>query len=135
VNTESLQALLCTPVMMDGYIYGICSFGQLRCIDGKTGERVWETQEVTKEKARWAAAFIVRNGDAFFFNNDRGELVIGRLSPEGYTELDRTELIAPTSGGAGGRERKLVNWTLPAYANRHIIIRNDHEIIRVSLED
>jgi hypothetical protein len=27
-----------------------------------------------------------------------------------------------------------VNWVLPAYANRHILIRNDQEIIRASLE-
>ena len=44
------------------------------------------------------------------------------------------DLIKPTTPGGGKRELPGVNWTLPAYANRHIIIRNDEEIIRVSLE-
>jgi hypothetical protein len=33
------------------------------------------TMEVIKEKARWALGFIVRNGDRYFINNDRGELI------------------------------------------------------------
>ncbi|MBU0606998.1 MAG: pyrrolo-quinoline quinone, partial [Armatimonadetes bacterium] len=74
-----------------------------------------------------------RNGDVFFINNDRGELIIADLQPDGYHELSRTQLIAPTSGGAGGRELGKVNWVNPAYANRHIITRNDQEIIRASL--
>jgi hypothetical protein len=36
---------------------------------------------LTQEKARWASGFIVRQGDRFFINNDRGDLVIAALSP------------------------------------------------------
>ena len=60
--------------------------------------------------------------------------IVANLTPQGYHELSRTQLIKPTSGGAGSRQLGKVNWTLPAYANRHIIIRNDEEIIRASLE-
>ena len=134
VNTEGLHALMCTPVIKDGYIYGVCSYGQFRCLNAATGERVWETLEVTGEKARWANAFIIRNHDVFFINNDRGELIIADLVPTGYRELSRAQLIQPTSPGAGARELGNVNWVIPAYANRHLITRNDEEIIRVSLE-
>jgi outer membrane protein assembly factor BamB len=134
VNTDGLHALMCSPVFKDGYLYGVCSYGQSRCLNAATGERVWETLEVTKEKARWANAFIIRNGDVFFINNDRGELIIADLQPTGYHELSRTQLIKPTSGGAGTRELGNVNWVIPAYANRHLVTRNDEEIIRVSLE-
>jgi hypothetical protein len=99
----------------------------------KTGERVWETMEVTKEKARWASGFIVRNGDRYFINNDRGELIIAKLSPSGYQEISRTQLIKPTSNPGNRRALGMVNWSHPAYANRHIIARNDEEIISVSL--
>ena len=133
VNTDSLHALMCTPAMEGGYFYGVCSHGQFRCIDASTGERVWESPEVTVEKARWANAFITRNAEVYFLNNDRGELIVAQLTPEGYRELDRTKLIEPTSGGAGGRELKAVNWVLPAYANGHILIRNDKEILSASL--
>jgi outer membrane protein assembly factor BamB len=134
ISTDGLHAVVNTPVVVGDHIYGICSYGQFRCLKLKTGERVWETMEVTKEKARWASGFIVRNGDRYFINNDRGELIIARLSPQGYQEISRTSLIKPTTNPGNRRELGAVNWSHPAYANRHIFARNDEEIISVSLE-
>lgn len=134
-QTDGLHALVVTPAIKDGYIYGVCSYGQLRCLEEGTGKRVWESLELTKEKQRWAAAFLVRHGDHFICNNDRGELILADLSPSGYKEISRTKLIEPTTDGGGGRrELKYVNWVHPAYANKHIFTRNDHEIICASLE-
>ena len=115
------------------YIYGICAQGQLRCLRLATGERVWESQAVTVEQRRNASAFMVRHQDRYFINNDRGELIIARLSPKGYQEISRTELIKPTTEGGGRRERGAVNWSHPAYADRHIFARNDEEIICADL--
>ena len=132
---DTLHSIISTPVLDGDYIYGICSFGQLRALDAKTGERIWETQEVTKERRRHTTAFLVRNGDRFFINNDRGDLIIARLTPEGYHEISRTHLIKPTTENSGTRrELKGVNWSHPAYANKHIFQRNDEEIIRASLD-
>ena len=131
--TEALHAVINTPVIQGDYIYGIGSYGQLRALDARTGERLWETQAVTQERARWASAFIVRNGDRYFINNDRGELIIARFSPEGYEEIGRTELIAPTSDPGNRRRLKTVNFSHPAYANRHVCARNDEEILCASL--
>lgn len=133
VKTDALHCLISTPVIKDGYIYGVDSYGQLRCLVEATGDRVWESMEATVEKVRNACAVITRNHDAFFLNNDRGELIIADLQPTGYRELSRTKLIKPTSGGAGTRQLKQVNWVYPAYANRCILVRNDEEILRVSL--
>jgi outer membrane protein assembly factor BamB len=133
IDTEGLHALIGTPLLDAGQIYGICSYGQLRALDLETGRRLWESQEVTVEKARWAAAFFVRNGDRVFINNDRGDLIIARLTEKGYREIDRTFLIEPTSP-ARRREKGAVHWSHPAYANRHIVVRNDREIVRASLE-
>ena len=104
VDTDGLHALMNSPVIVGDYIYGICSYGQLRCLRLATGERVWETQAVTREKARNASAFMVRNGDRYFINNDRGELIIARLAPTGYSEISRAFLIRPTSAAGGRRE-------------------------------
>jgi outer membrane protein assembly factor BamB len=134
INTDGLHAVVNTPVIDGEYIYGICSYGQFRCLNLKTGERVWETLDVTREKARWASGFIVRNGDRYFINNDRGELIIATLSPRGYHEISRTALIKPTSNSGNRRQLGAVNWSHPAYANRHVIARNDEEIISMSLE-
>jgi hypothetical protein len=134
IDTDGLHALITTPVIVGDYIYGICSYGQLRCLNARTGERVWESLALTQEKARWASGFVVRHGDHFFINSDRGDLIIAALSPDGYREISRTKLIQPTSNPGNRREMQAVNWSHPAYANRHIVARNDTEIIRASLE-
>ncbi|HKW99284.1 MAG TPA: PQQ-binding-like beta-propeller repeat protein [Bryobacteraceae bacterium] len=133
IDTDGLHALVTTPVIAGDYIYGICSYGQLRCLNARTGARVWESLELTKEKTRWASGFLVRHGDRFFINNDHGELIIAQLSPDGYHEISRTKLIQPTSNSGNRRELGAVNWSHPAYANRHIVARNDTEVIRASL--
>ena len=133
IRTEGLHAVLATPIIDGGYIYGICSYGQLRCLDARTGERIWESQEATVERRRWVSGFMVKNGNRIFMNNDRGELIIARLHPTGYEEVSRTALIAPTSPPGNRRELRNVSWVHPAYANRHIYMRNDEEIVAFSL--
>lgn len=131
---DGLHSLISTPFIDGDHIYGICSYGHLRGLDARTGKQVWETLEVTNERARWAAAHMVRNQDRYFINNDRGELIIAKLSPQGYREIARTKLIEPTSNPGNRREAGAVNWVHPAYANRHIFTRNDKELICASLE-
>jgi outer membrane protein assembly factor BamB len=133
IQTDGLHSVIATPVILGDHIYGLCSYGQFRCLLAKTGQRVWESQAVTKERARWAQGLIVRHGERLFVNNDRGELVIVKPSPEGYQEISRTFLLKPTSPPGNRRELGRVNWSHPAYANRHIYARNDEEIISASL--
>lgn len=132
-RTEGLHALMSAPILDGDYLYGLSSQGELRCFRLADGERVWETQAVTVERARNASAFFVRLGDRYFINNDRGELIIAKLSPDGYEELDRTRLIEPTSKPGAKRELEAVHWSHPAYANQRIYVRNDREIVSASL--
>jgi outer membrane protein assembly factor BamB len=133
IQTDGLHSVIATPVIIGDHIYGLCSYGQFRCLLSRTGQRVWESQAVTKERARWAQGLIVRQGDRLFINNDRGELIIVKPSPEGYQEISRTHLLRPTSPPGNRRELVGVNWSHPAYANRHVYARNDEEIICASL--
>ena len=130
-DTTHLNAVMCTPFLEDGYIYGVCSYGQLRCLKMETGERVWETFQATTsgEPVRWAKAFIVKNGDRFFLANEKGDLIIAKLSPRGYEEFSRARLLEPTNKDCG----RPVVWSHPAFANRHVYARNDKEIICVDL--
>lgn len=132
-QTDGLHALITTPIIQGDYVYGVCSYGQLRCLKAESGERIWETLEMT-QSARWAAAFLVLNSNRYFVNNDQGDLIIVQFTPEGYLEIDRTSLIEPTTHISFRRTGRLVNWSHPAYANRHIFARNDKEILRASLE-
>jgi outer membrane protein assembly factor BamB len=133
ISTDKLHATITAPIIDGDYIYGICSYGQLRALDARTGERLWETQAVTVERARWASAQMVRHGNRVFITNDRGELILARLTPAGYQEISRTPLLMPTTNPRGRRKLGAVNWSSPAYANRRIYARNDEELIAVSL--
>ena len=63
------------------------------------------------------------------FFNESGELVLGNMTKDGYTEIDRAKVIEPSNQASG---RKVV-WSAPAFANRHAYIRNDSELICVDL--
>ena len=85
-DTDSLQALITTPVFEDGLIFGVCSYGQFRCLDAASGDRIWESLDLI-ELGRWATAFLVRNGDRYFINNDLGDLIIARFDEKGDAGL------------------------------------------------
>jgi len=130
-DTTHLNSIIPTPFLEEGYIYGVCSYGQLRCLKADTGERLWETFQATTDGGpiRWANAFLVKNGGRFFLLSEKGDLIIAELNPQGYEEISRAHLLEPT-GVAAGRN---VLWSHPAFANRCIYVRNDLEIICVSL--
>jgi outer membrane protein assembly factor BamB len=134
-HTDGLHSLITTPILDGDTIYGVCSYGELRALDAATGERLWENKSMTRQ-GRWGSAFMVRNGDRWFVNNDAGELLIVRFGRDGYQEIDRTKLIEPTTNAGFGPRRMFdakVNWSHPAYANLHVIARNDKEVLRASL--
>ena len=129
--TDGLHSIMPTPFIKDGHIYGVCSYGQLRCLEAATGARVWETFAATSGKeVRWANAFLVPQGDRFFLFNDNGDLIIAKLTPKGYDEVSRAHLLEPTNRMAANRP---VVWVHPAFANRSIYVRNDKEIVCYSL--
>ena len=129
-RTDGLHSIMPTPIIKDGHIYGVCSYGELRCLDELTGKRLWETFEATTGKSvRWGNAFLVEQGDRFILFNELGDLIIAKLSPKGYEEISRANILAPTNTMAG---RKVV-WSHPAFANRSVYARNDKEIVCVSM--
>ncbi|MDB6037088.1 MAG: outer rane biosis protein BamB, partial [Verrucomicrobiales bacterium] len=131
-DTDGLHSIISTPVIDHGYIYGVCSYGQLRCLKADTGERVWETLSATtkdNKEMRWGNAFIVPNGDRFFIFNELGDLIIAKLTSKGYDETSRAHILEP-SNTAAGRD---VVWTHPAFANHCAFIRNDKELVCVNL--
>ncbi|HEX5270499.1 MAG TPA: PQQ-binding-like beta-propeller repeat protein [Gemmataceae bacterium] len=128
--TTELHSIMPTPFLVDGHVYGVCSYGELRCLEEDTGKRVWMTREPTGgTETRWANAFLVRHDDRFFLFNEKGDLIIARLSPKGYDEIGRAHLLDPDNKLPG----RAVVWSHPAFADRAVFARNDHEIVCVSL--
>jgi len=126
-QTDALQSIITTPLFLGDYVYGVDSYGQLRCLDAKTGDRVWEDLTAVP-KARWSTIHLTQNTDGrTWMFNERGELIIAKLSPQRFEEISRAKLIEPTL--AQLPQRGGVCWTHPGYANKRIFIRNDEEIV------
>lgn len=116
-----------------GVLYGACQQGHFRGVDLATGKRLWETFKPTTGKrfASSGTCFIVKNGDRYFLMSENGDLIIAKLSAQGYEELDRAPILAPTNEAFG----RPVVWSHPAFANKAMYMRNDKEIVCVSLAE
>lgn len=128
-STDSLHSIISTPVLLGNHIYGVDSYGEFRCLDLMTGDRVWE-DDTAAPHARWSTIHFVQNGDRTWMFNESGELIIGKLSPKGFEELSRAKLIDPTRKQL---RQRMVVWAHPAFAHRHVVARNDEELVCVDL--
>lgn len=127
-KTDSMHSTIATPIFEGQYIYGMDSYGELRCLDAATGERIWEDL-TAGPKERWATIHFVRNGGRVWMFNELGELMIGELSPKGLNVISRAKLIEPVKGLV----RSGVCWAHPAFAERCVFARNDRELVCVDL--
>jgi outer membrane protein assembly factor BamB len=129
-KSEDLNAVMTTPVLKDGHVYGISGFGELRCLKADTGEKLWETLALFGgKKTFFGTAFLVPHEDRFFIFDEKGDLILARLTPKGYEEIGRAHLLEPTLFSRG----RDVVWSHPAFAGRCLFARNDKEIICVEL--
>ena len=119
-----------TPLLRGDHVFSARTSGHFVCVEAATGNELWRTDEVT-DLVSGACIHLTMNGDNTFLYTDRGELILARLSGEGYHEISRTTLIAPTFSYEG---RKFV-WAPPAYANRCVFARSDKELVCASLAE
>jgi outer membrane protein assembly factor BamB len=132
-KTDALHSCISTPLLKGEFIYGVDSYGELRCLELLTGDRVWEDLTAVK-KARWANIHLIQNGDLTYMFNEHGELIIAELSPRGFDEISRAKLIEPTIKQLK-RKGEGVTWAHPAFAYKHVYIRNDESLICADLTD
>lgn len=129
--SDGLHTVMSTPVLKDGFIYGICGMGELRCLDAATGDRKWETYAATGGKeAPLANAFIVAQADRYWIWNDQGELILAKLNPAGFEEISRASILTPQENTRG----RDVLWCHPAFAERCAFVHNGKELVCVSLK-
>lgn len=113
-----------TALMWDGYLISATSSGALVCLEARTGRQMWSTDKAT-DRSSGASIHPTRNGSGVFLHTDKGDLIRAQLTPEAYKEISRTCLLKPVAGSKA--------WPAPAYANRHVLARNDKELICASL--
>ncbi|MFM8435383.1 MAG: PQQ-binding-like beta-propeller repeat protein, partial [Planctomycetia bacterium] len=132
-----------TPFIDGDTLYGCdCDTGFLTAVDLATGDRLWETGRPTMgdRRGKHGTAFLVRHrpagtdqaaaGRTWIFS-ETGDLILANLLPTGYEEVGRMHVVDPTNE-CFGRD---VVWSHPAFAERCVFVRNDRELVCVSLAE
>ena len=118
------------PFLDGNVIYGFDQSGTFCGVELPSGNRLWETPEpLGKRPVASGTAFIIRQGTRYWLFTEQGDLIICKLSKDGYQEIDRAKVIEPTNV-AFGRD---VVWSAPAFANGRAYIRNDKECLCIEL--
>jgi outer membrane protein assembly factor BamB len=130
-NTDSLRVLMTSIVARDGHLYCVgADTGEVVCAEAKTGKVLWKSKDLFGGKnALFGTAFWVEQGDRLFTFTDTGDLVILKLTPKQYEELGRAHIIDPVGADRG----RTVIWSHPAFAQKKMVVRNEKEIVCVSL--
>jgi outer membrane protein assembly factor BamB len=119
-----------TPWFEAGHVYGAGQSGDLVCIKAENGERLWSsTKPNDDKKLNSADPFLIKNGDRFFIVTEKMDLIIARLTPQGYEEISRAHILDATTSSWG----RNVLWSHPAFANKCMFAKNDKELVCVSL--
>lgn len=129
-NTDALHSMISNPILKGDLIFGFDSYGEGRCLDLATGDRVWEDLNVVP-KARWATVHTIRNGGNEIMLNDRGVLLLTTLTRDGLRIHSRSKLLSPTKKQLNRRDG--VVWAHPAIADGVIYARSDEELVAASL--
>jgi outer membrane protein assembly factor BamB len=128
---ELMSPVNVQPFVIDNVMYGMDADGTLMAVEIPSGRRLWETgQPIAARPVRSGTAFIVQHQDRFFLFTENGDLVICRLNPDGYEEIDRCHVIEPTNRAAG----RPVVWSAPAFAGTRMFARNDRQLICLELK-
>lgn len=129
-KTDGLHSVIMTPLVRGGYAYGIDSYGEMRCLNLANGDRVWEDTSLLAN-GRWATAHFVQQGERTWITTEKGEIVIAKLSPQGFERVSSARFIAPET--ALRQRNHPIAWSHPAYAGRSLFARNDSQLVRISL--
>jgi outer membrane protein assembly factor BamB len=121
-DNRNLRGLMSQPLYRDGYAYLLEKQHGLTCFELTSGKKMWDDDNRLTPRSRNPQANLVWLGDTsrVIALNAEGELILANLSPEGYEEQSRTQILGPT-------------WAHPAFAGRRVVARDDKEIVCVGL--
>jgi outer membrane protein assembly factor BamB len=109
-----LQGLMAQPLYRDGLVYLLEKDSGLVCFELATGRKLWEDHRLTPRGRNPHVSMIwVNDGDRALILNAVGELILARLTPEGYLEQSRTRVVPENV------------WAHPAFAGRFLYVRTD----------
>jgi outer membrane protein assembly factor BamB len=120
-----LSCLMSTPLFRDDHLYALDKASGLLCLEWQSGRKLWSDDHRMTPKARNPHAWLVWAGEPSgraVVLNELGFLIIATLSPEGYEEHGRVQIIGKT-------------WAHPAFAGQEVFARSDTEMVCVRLKE
>ena len=115
-RTSVLRAEWQTPVLLDGYLYGMDNVGSagpvtnLVCVRVSDGEQMWNQR-------RFGKSNLIAADGKLFISTMKGELVLVTATPKGFTEVSRATVLSQPTRQA------------PVIANGRLYLRDDSEIV------
>lgn len=121
-DNKNLRGLMSQPLYRNGLCYLLDKTQGLTCFELQTGKKLWDDGSQMTPRGRNPHASLAWLGDAdrAVILNEEGSLILARLNKDGYHETSRTNIIGFT-------------WAAPAFAGDKVYVRNDAEIVCVSL--
>ena len=121
-DERNLRGIMMSPLYRAGLVYSLDKQLGLTCFELATGRKLWDDGNALAKRDRNPHAMAVWLGDTnrILALNAEGQLVLARLSREGYAEESRTHLINPTD--------KSPIWAHPGFSGNRIFARSDAEL-------
>lgn len=123
-ENKFLRGLMSQPLVREGLVYSLDKQYGLTCFTLSDGKKLWDDKHQMTPRGRNPQANLVwldhPGSDRVIVLNSEGELILARISRDGYRESARAKVIDPT-------------WAHPAFADRRVYSRNDTEINCVEL--
>jgi outer membrane protein assembly factor BamB len=134
-HKDDINSIMSTVIAKNGCYFGVAGNGELRCVAESDGELKWrsyaalatEGQDVEaapRQLTGFPSLFITPQADRYWLFTDQGDLLLTKLSVDGYTELGRQNLL-PTTGTTRGRAYV---WCAPAFSGGCIFVRNEETL-------
>ena len=125
-----LRGLMDQPLYKDGYVYLLDKQHGIVAFELAKGEMLWTDDNRLTPRARNPQVSMVWLGnsdpagsdatDRAICLNEKGELILIRLTPQGLIDDSRAKILGDT-------------WAHPAYAGEHCYARDDERIVCVRL--
>ena len=120
-DNRQLRGIMSQPLSRDGFVYSVDKKEGLVCFDIQTGKKLWSDHSMTPAVRNPQVTMVwLGDEDRVIMLNSEGELILARLSTDGYSEQSRAKIVGKT-------------WAHPAYSGRYCFARNDTELVCVEL--
>ena len=125
-------------IFRNGYLYGAdIRSGAVICARATDGKRMWQSALPTtgsdrgRGKAHGTAMLMHVGDDNYMIFSETGAFISAKMTPEGYEETGRCQVIEPTLKTSG----RTVVWTYPAIADGKLYVRNDLELSLIHISE